>query len=287
MNAEREVRDQELVTLLQDEGVGQVEIEDTLAAIARLSAATSPAPSKAETLSLIASLASELPSLDEPHRRPTARLHPAHARLLDLLRLVALQASVFRAGFWVGSAVVMSLGLALAVSSASAERAFVLALVGPLLAYLGVTAGFRGDAFGLLEVEFACPVTARQLTLARLLVIVGYQALVGLVGGALLHGTAGQSLLSLTVLWLGPLLLAVGLTLVCSVRVSAARAGVLVYAGWAILVASIWRFGGEGHLASTPLDLLCAAVGVGAILLVVALLPKVLAHRLPVDALSS
>ena len=281
MSSSRAKELEELASLLVDDGVAAAEIEQTLAGIARFSALKSDAPTSAETERLVRNLR---PHLLRPQSAPAAvpaRQRRSHSEVGELLRLAATQLSVLRLGFWLGSAVVMLLGLILALSQASAERAYILALVGPLLAYLGVAAGFRGDTLGMLEVEFACPVTARELTLVRLLVIVAYQTLVGLLCIALLRGEAEGSLLALVMLWLAPLLLGLGLTLLLSLWLPAPRAGALVYAGWAVLMTVVWRLGSGELLGSALVGFLLAGGGVAAATLAVGLLPQALARRLP------
>ena len=275
---------EELAILLVDDGVDAAEIEQTLAGIARFAALKSDAPTSAETERLARNLRSHLLQRPSAPASASARRRRSHSEVGELLRLAATQLSVLRLGFWLGSAVVMLLGLILALSQASAERAYILALVGPLLAYVGVAAGFRGDTLGMLEVEFACPVTARELTLARLLVIVAYQTLVGLLCIALLRGEAEGPLLALVMLWLAPLLLGLGLTLLLSLWLPAPRAGVLVYAGWAVLMTVVWRLGSAELLGNGLVGLLLAGGGIAAAALAIGLLPRALSHRLPVGA---
>jgi hypothetical protein len=281
-------RFEELADLLSDDGVSRAEVDEVLESMRCLSAADVMAPTSAETESLVRSLEPFLgtPGALLPARASqSARRRPAE--LVKMLRLAALQVSVLHLGFWVSSAVVMLVGLGLAVSQAGADRAYVLALVGPLLAYLGVSAGFRGDALGMLEVEFACPVTVRELTVARLLVIVAYQTLVGATGVILLHGAAGSPISALMSMWLAPLLLGLGSTLLLSLWLTPSRAGAFVYSTWVVMVTLAWRFGDGAIVGRSVVELAVAAAGVAALALAVGLLPGALSSRLPKGTLGS
>jgi hypothetical protein len=163
---------------------------DLLADVEQLVAWAPEAPRPEETRRLLAALTPHLP-------RPRPDLRAEFARLVGL---ALTQATVLRLGFWTGSAAVMLAGVGLLVAAPDLSRSLVLLLAGPLLAYLGTAAGFRGEGLRVLEVEFACPVTPRQLTIARLLVIVGYQTAVGMVLTALLSATGGQPWLAVTLL---------------------------------------------------------------------------------------
>ncbi len=277
-------RFQELADLLTKDGVSREEVDDTLACIARLSAVDVSAPTSAETRRLLRSLE---PLLAKPTASVWEGARRSPAELTKMLRLAALQVSVMRLGFWIGSAVVMLVGLGLAVSQAGADRIYVLALVGPLLAYLGVATGFRGDTLGMLEVEFACPVTMRELALSRLLVIVGYQTLIGAIGVVALHGQARSSISALMLMWLAPLLLGLGFTLLLSLWLTPSRAGALVYSTWVVVATLVWRFGGGAVVGRSLVELAIAGAGTIALAVAVILLPVVLLTRPPVRAIGS
>ncbi len=270
---------QELGELLRKDGASQNEVDETLACVARLSVADVPPPTYAETQMLVESLQPLLGVSHDLTPRVSLGARRSPIELMRMLRLTALQVSVMRLGFWVGSAMVMLVGLGLAVSQAGADRAYVLALVGPLLAYLGVAAGFRGDTLGMLEVEFACPVTVRELALARLFVIVGYQALVGVLCVTLLHGPARSSISALMLMWLGPLLLGLGFTLLLSLWLTPSRAGGLVYSAWAVAVTLAWRFGAGAIVSRSVFEWATGAVGVIVLAVALGLLPVALSAR--------
>jgi hypothetical protein len=172
----------------------------------------------------------------------------------------------------------MLVGVALLLVAPNLSRGLVFLLAGPLLAYLGTAAGFREESLRVLEVEFACPVTPRQLTIARLLVIVGYQAAVGMALTAVLSTVGGAPWAAVTLLWLAPLLVATGATLLASLRVGVARAGALVYAAWIVVAVTSWRVG-LGWVASPAAELALVALGLALTAAAVALLPASLIGR--------
>ena len=65
---------------------------------------------------------------------------------------------------------------------------------------------FRGQ--GTLEIELTCPVTPYQIVLGRMLVIFGYNTIVGLTGSAVLVGSNSGLIFSALIMdWLAPMLL--------------------------------------------------------------------------------
>ena len=81
-----------------------------------------------------------------------------------------------------------------------------LSLLAPGMASLGVAYSFRGQ--GTLEIELTCPVTPYQIVLGRMLVIFGYNTIVGLTGSAVLVGSNSGLIFSALVMdWLAPMLL--------------------------------------------------------------------------------
>jgi hypothetical protein len=262
-----------LARALAEQGLAADEAADLLPDVERLVAWTPSPPRPEETRRLLASLSPHL-----PQARPAARRRPRD-ELERLVGLALTQATVLRVGFWTGSAAVMLVGVVLLLAAPNLSRSLVLLLAGPLLAYLGTAAGFRGESLRVLEVEFACPVTPRQLTIARLLVIVGYQAGVGMALTGLLAGAGGGPWLTVTLLWLAPLLVATGATLLASLRAGVARGGALVYGVWILAAVTSWRVG-LAWVSSPAAGLAVAALGLALIAAAVALLPAALPRAL-------
>ncbi|HEY4027984.1 MAG TPA: hypothetical protein VGO86_16270 [Candidatus Dormibacteraeota bacterium] len=260
---------QRLARALAEQGLAGDEAADLLPDVQRLVAWAPEAPRPEETRRLLAALSPHVPA-----RRPALR-----AEFERLVALALTQATVLRLGFWTGSAAVMLVGVALLLAAPDLSRSLVFLLAGPLLAYLGTAAGFRGESLRVLEVEFACPVTPRQLTVARLLVIVGYQAAVGTALTAVLSTAGGASWLAMTLLWLAPMLVGTGATLLGSLRAGVARAGALVYAAWILVAVTSWRVG-LGWIASPAAELGLVALGLALTAAAVALLPAAVPRAL-------
>jgi hypothetical protein len=243
---------------------------DLLPDVEQLVAWAPDAPRPEETRRLLAALTPHVPARARPDLR---------AELARLVGLALTQATVPRLGFWTGSAAVMLVSVGLLLAAPDLDRTLVLQLAGPLLAYLGTAAGFRGESLRVLEVEFACPVTRHQLTVARLLVIVGYQTAVGMALTAVLSAAGGTSWPSVTLLWLAPLLAGTGATLLGSLRFGVSRAGGVVYAVWVLVAVSSWR-AGPGWIASPAAELCLVALGCALTAAAVALLPAALPRAL-------
>lgn len=254
-----------LAEALAEQGFAPDDVADLLPDVQRLVAWAPEPPQPEETRRLL--------TLLSPHV-PVAAGRPR----FELERLVGLaltQATVMRLGFWTGSAAVMLTSVVLLLAAPNLSRSLVFLLAGPLLAYLGTAAGFRGESLRVIEVEFACPVTPRQLTIARLFVIVGYQAAVGMALTGVLSGGGGGPWFMVTLLWLAPLLAGTGATLLASVRIGVGRAGALVYVVWILVAVTSWRVGlawvtspgAEMSLAALGLALIAAAVALGPVAL--------------------
>ena len=270
----------ELAESLTELGLTDSERDALLPALAAL-AMRSVEPAPAETTKLIEHLTEFLPARAPVSVRAGMNRRAGFRDDLEyLFGVAASQASVLHAGFWVGSLAVLAIGGVLAASQQSSMRSLVFYLAGPLLAYLGTVLGFRAESLGVLEFEFACPVTPRQLTLARLVVIAGYQIVAGLAVTAVLAATAGTSVREVVAMWLAPLLLGTGVTLLCSLRFPIAWAGIAVYSGWVALVVLVWRVGSIAYATSLPAEAMVATVGIAAIVLTMWLLPAALPSML-------
>jgi hypothetical protein len=245
----------------------------------------------ADTEHLLAALAPLVPQRSAV--RQAVRAHYARQRgsLAWLLDTTRAQVSILRPTFWLASAAVTLLGVYLELASRNKDSALFLRALGPLLAYLGISAVFRGVGLRTVECEIACPPSPLQLTLARLVVVLGYDVALGLclsVVGWLraMHGGAG--FLAVTVHWLMPLLLVAGLALVLSLRVPAALAAALAYGCWlGALGLYYWLFTAvapKGAIPTVPMSMEIALGLAGLALLTVGTLrfPTSVPRLLPI-----
>ena len=171
--------------------------------------------------------------------QPKKLSRPDHPTRLGLsfgqfIMLARAQLNLLGWHFWGLSGVIVGLGLLLLLTTGLA-RGFILQLTGPLLAYVGTAYIFRNVEQGLLELELACPPSLVQITLARLLVVLGYDSAIGL-GLSLVAASPGVSsnFVALTLDWLAPLLLVTGLALLLSLRLVVTLAASLAYLVWLV-----------------------------------------------------
>lgn len=230
---------QHLVDLLREQGEPEADIPDLEETLTRLAAWEAPMPTAIETQRLLARLMPLVPA-PSPVRRALRGTQPqSSGELSVLLETARAQVSLLRLPFWAASAAITLLGIWAVFVLPPAAHTLVLHALGPLLAALGVAAAFRSAGAGTLEVELACPASPVQLTLARLLVVLGYDAGLTLLLGLWLGVGLGIPLVSLASAWFAPLLLVAGVALALTLRLPAALAASLAYAGWlGVLLAS-------------------------------------------------
>jgi hypothetical protein len=192
----------------------------------------------ADTSRLLAALAPLVPHHSVVRQAVRAHFARQRSAIAWLLEMARVQVSILRPSFWLVSVAVTLLGAYVELAPWDADSVLIVRAITPLLAFLGITAMFRGPGLRTLECEIACPPTALQLAIARLVVVLGYDIVLGqCLGLALwLHGPrdaqGGLSFLALTLHWLVPLLLVSGLALVLSLRFPAAVASGIAYACW-------------------------------------------------------
>jgi hypothetical protein len=220
---------------LREQGASSEEIAAWSPVVQRLAEWPEREIPPADTQRLLATLAPHMPQRSAVRwavREHYARQCSSFAWLLDTARV---QVSVLRPTFWLASAAITLLGIYLELAPWNNDAALYLRALCPLLAYLGISAVFRGVGLRAVECEIACPASPVQLTLARLAVVLGYDVALGLclsVVGWLRAMHAGASFLAVTLHWSMPLLLVAGLALVLSLRLPVALATGLAYGCW-------------------------------------------------------
>ena len=201
------------------------------------------------------------------------------------LKLGRAQVGLLRPAFWLASAMIVFLGCLLVFSEADLSRAMVLQIIGPLLCYLGAVSIFKGIGLNVLEFELACPPSPRQLTIARLIIVLGYNTVLGLMASLILSFHDNEGIMALTLHWVAPLLLVFGLTLLLSLRMSIHYAAMLSYTGWlAILIlAMIGQNGIRSPISpfSTMTELGFCTAGLVMIGALIIFLPKAISGLLP------
>ena len=232
-----------LVDALREQGATAAEIAEWAPVARRLTEWPEQRLTAADTQRLLAALAPALPQRSAVRQAVHEHYAHRHGRLAWLVDTARAQVSILRPSFWLASAVITLLGMYLELAPWNNDAALYLRALGPLLAYLGIITVFRGMGLRTVECEIACPASVLQLTIARLVIVLGYDIALGLcLGMALwLQGprTSHNSVtfLAFTLHWLMPLLLVAGLALVLSLRLPVALASGLAYGSWLALLA--------------------------------------------------
>jgi len=227
----------------EDDGANSAEGEELDSLRPHLDTWQAPVPDELETQRLVAYLTPLLQPWS-PVRQALKAPTRQQPHYVQLITLVSAQVSVLQSSFWLGSAAALLVGIVLVLGAPSRLQAVSLYVVGPVLSYLAAESAFRSDALSVREIELACPPSARQLTLARLIVILGYQVGLGLLLSVPLWMWGGQDFVAITFRWLAPLLLVLGVTLLLSLRVALPRAAGLVYTAWLTGIVVLWQSSG-------------------------------------------
>ena len=220
---------------LREQGETPADIAELLPALQALHSWRAPTPTDADKQRLLARLTPLLAELSPVRQALRMRRRDAWGRMLTFIEVARAQVSILQPSFWLLSAFLTLLGF-LAHFVMSGSYATLLQVVGPFLAYLGTLTIFRGVRLHMLEFELSCPPSPQQLTIARLLVVLLYDIGLGLLLSLLLLTHGGENFLALTLDWLMPLLLVMGLTLLLSLRFSIYVSAIIAYIGWLFLL---------------------------------------------------
>jgi len=186
-------------------------------------------PSEAESLAQVAralrhwpapssSVAQRAALLDELLRQmPTARPWWVRLRESYVLALLLSQVRVIQTEIWLASAFLLLLGVLITLAQ-PLGGVLPLAAIAPIVAAAGVAMLYDEQAVLILELEDSTPSSARQLLLARLALLFGFNLALSLLGSALLALLRAElSLWPLVLAWLGPMTLLSGLAFLLSV----------------------------------------------------------------------
>lgn len=274
--------DEHLAQSLSEQGATPEEIEDLMPALLRLAEWQAPQPSPADTQRLLVQLTSVLPAPSPVRQAIRAYRQSQRGSLAWLLSLARTQVSLFSLSFWLVSAFVTLLGAIVVLTIPRLEDpSFYLRAMGPLLAYLGTVSAFRGTQLRVLEFELVCLLTPWQLALARLVIVLGYDAGLGLLLGLMLWTGGAGSFLALTLSWLMPLLLVAGLALLLSLRLSVPVAAALAYGGWLALLALSATLQFQALLLTTLSEAMLGGIGLALLTITLLRLHTNMHHLLP------
>lgn len=217
---------------LQEQDCAPEIAEELLPVLLRLNEWEAPRPTVEASRGLLARLASQLPRPSPVRQQMLQKQTEPGSRFMGLLLVARQQVGIMRLSFWLLSAFVTCLGFFLLLDNSSQNQMVLLRIGGPLLAYMAALSAFRGINQGVLEFELACPPSLLQLTLARLIVVLGYDTGLGLLLSATLAAWSGTSFLAITLHWLMPLLLVMGLGLLLTLRLPTLLAASIAYGSW-------------------------------------------------------
>ena len=170
-------------------------------------------------------------ALDGP---PPATRRPAWFSLA----LLRAEARLVRPAVPIASALVMALGVALAVTSRQGSAGQLLALVAPVVAALGIAGLYSPRRDPAFEVVAVTPTAPALILLSRIALVFGYDLLLALAASgvvAVLGGDPG-GLFALVDAWLGPMALLSALSLVLAVRLGADVAAGVAVVLWSLRV---------------------------------------------------
>ncbi len=165
------------------------------------------------------------------HRRLTALARPQpwkSPRLIPLL--LRFQLPIIRAEIWPASALMFALGLLVTLGSgAQGGKALPFVLTAPLVAAVGVALLYGPVVDPALEIELATPTSPWLVLLSRLLLVFGFDLVLGLAGSlALALLRTNISLWPLVTTWLAPMSFLSALSLLLSVLSADPGLGMLV-----------------------------------------------------------
>lgn len=196
-------------------GASQLENESFAVTAGLMQQYTVPQPSPLDTARLLSAVRAHVSLPPKTRFRSSLVSAASSPQLLDIIRP---QICLLRAPFWVGSAVVVLLGVFLTSQLPQAELVPLL-LLAPLMAALGVAYAFRNVDERVLELEMTCPMSWPQLSLARLIIILGYDSALLLLASFLTARFLPQSsLFQLIISWMAPLLIWATISLFTSLR---------------------------------------------------------------------
>jgi len=148
------------------------------------------------------------------------------------MQLLQTQVPLVRQEIWPASLVVMVMGFGVALLSGHAE---VVRVLSPLVAAASLAAIYGPEYDPAVELALATPTSPRQILLARLTLVYGYNLLLALAASlGLLTMVPAEMLGRLILGWLGPMTFLSALALVLSLWIGTANAVAIAYGAWAV-----------------------------------------------------
>lgn len=246
------MKDEELLKKLAEDTGSPEEAKRLLSVARRLHAWPVRTPSSEDTAKLIARLEAELPV-----RNPQSAIRRLQSSWP--LLLLRSQLRVVRGEIWAASALVMALGLVVTLAIVSAEQAWLLVLIAPVVTAVGVAFIYGPDVDPALEIELATPASPRLVLLARLALIFGFNLIMGLAASVILSRVSAEvAFWPLVSTWLAPMTFLSALAFVLTVfTTNSLTAAILCFLLWTFQ--SMRQLGGFGAVVWYVPDLMAAS----------------------------
>ncbi len=174
--------------------------------------------------------------------------------------LLAAQVPLVRREIWSASALVMALGCVVAILQGGSASASIIQAAAPLVAAAGLAMLYGPDNDPGLELALATPTWPRQVLLARLVVVYGYNLVLGLAASVGVLAVVPPGLLGQVILgWLAPMTFLSALALVLSMVIGTGNAITVALMLWlARGLASGLRMGTVGAPAASEAAVVAA-----------------------------
>lgn len=141
-----------------------------------------------------------------------------HANKLPvILQLTALQTSLLKPWFIVGTIVIIVGGIILSKLFGSDATRFLVSAA-PLLGLLTFYYEYRAQFYQVSEIEAACRYSASQLAVARILVVTGYNISLFSIASLCIDTAINQMLWQYMMSWLAPMVFILGVALFTSLQ---------------------------------------------------------------------
>lgn len=251
----------------------------------KLDSYTVARPQPADTALLIARLkpvlAQETAEAERQRFKAALTAIPQQGGLTLILQLVGPQSALMGRWFVALTLTLFVLGVVLTDIFAGSLANY-LVTVSPLLGLMTLFYQYRAQVYKVEEMEAACRYSPAQIATARLLVVLGYNILLG-TAATLAEWHYNTVAWSLVLNWLAPLLLILGIALFSSLKLGIAGGCLAAGAVWMAQLSlaeggSLLRMA-LPDLAAVSSDILSIALGIGLLCFsVIALQPEV---RLP------
>ncbi|MCL6431928.1 MAG: zf-HC2 domain-containing protein [Anaerolineae bacterium] len=139
--------------------------------------------------------------------------------------LLAAQVPLVRREIWSASALVMALGCLIAILQGGSASASIIEAVAPVVAAAGLAMLYGPESDPGLELALATPTSPRQVLLARLVVVYGYDLILGVAASVGVLAVVPAGLLGQLILgWLAPMAFLSALALVLSMVIGTGNA---------------------------------------------------------------